>query len=151
MTPLELANELLVGLSEAWAADLEDIPTDQRWAQYGTPQATCASLIVAVTALQERPLDQGNQACGFLEIATITIAITRNCGIDSFTEGEQAGMTDPAAVTVISAQIEKDRAKLREIRTEMSKLVDPGTLPQYAFMIQGGLMGTSLTMSVRVM
>jgi hypothetical protein len=103
MTPYEKAQQFLESLEGRAAAQVPvvELPTI-RYAQIGTPDMACASVIVGVTTINPDAADEGPVVCDASQLATFLIVVCLEC---SWTADEE-GINDPVLVADASARLD---------------------------------------------
>ena len=144
MTPLQYADQLRKDFAD-YAVDTcqLEIPKET-FTQYATQVIACASLTAAVTEAAAQPINEGGQTCSYGQIATINIALARECAY----EMNDDGTNDVEKINAISAQADKDADCLWTWAEQLGFwLFKDFTM---SFMNTGGLQITTLSLTIGV-
>lgn len=119
MTPLAKARELLTELNAF--AITQPVPVDlpsRQYAQLGEPVVDCASVIVALTAMEPHPLTE--VGCSPVQLGTFQLLIIRSC---SWVVDNDSGITDVDSMTDVADTADTDGQLLWAFADQLDEFV----------------------------
>lgn len=144
VTPYQYADQLRKDFADYAVAECSlEIPAET-FTQYATQVIACASLTAAVTEAAAQPINEGGQACEFIQIATINIALARECAY----EMNDDGTNNVPQIDLISAQADIDADCLWTWAAQLPFYIFKDFTMQ--FVNTGGLQITTLSLTIGV-